>query len=240
MSTSGYMECARLTLRPGISSLSRRATDSGCLDRSDGQGQRKALTWNTRPLCRHYLAVVFESQLVAVWKQDAACDLEARWAIGVVADGQYEVLGMWWESVPGMFNWEEICADLTLRGVEKIAFVGGNEPNVLGEAMRTSYPFAKTLALLQLEPRCTLSPCSLRIIRSGEDAAQELRQSLSRAVDRHGCFDDRSEAVSFVVGVLERADSRFALPRSSLYRGNPDRVESTFRKNGFRPKAVGL
>jgi hypothetical protein len=240
------MERARLAVWPDASSPPRHAADFGHLDRSVGQSQHKAPAWNSRPLCCRYLAVVFETQRVAVRNQDALRDHEARWAIGVVADGQCEVLGMWWESVLGTFDWEEVFADLTLRGVEKITFVAGSEPHLLGEATRTSYPAAKTLpsegnllwqSLAEVAP---LTPRLRRFIRWGEDAARHLQQGLSRAVGRHSRFVDQSEAVSFVVGVLERADRRLAVPRPRLGRGDADRVESAIRNNGFRTNAVGL
>ncbi|CAM5779378.1 hypothetical protein RFUL19S_00306 [Rhizobacter fulvus] len=294
------MAPALTALRPIASGRSRHAADFDSLERTGGQGQHKTTTWNTRPLCCRYLAVIFETQLVTVREEKGVRDHEARWAIGLLADGQCDVLGMWWEPMSGISLWEEVFADLTLRGVERIRFVESTEPNLVGEAMHASYPATQTLwsmatllreslaevtlrnrrsvvemlsavraagsgrtaravltsfgalpfdtryplttrlwsrALQQLEPLQALPPRLRRLIFRGDEVVQQLHDSLSRAVGRHGCFSDQSEAVSFVVGVLGRAECRLACSGADDFGGEAKRVEGAIEKS--RGGAVG-
>lgn len=170
------MELARLALRPNASSRSRHAADTDCLDQSGGEApHREATGWSTRPLCCRYLAVTFETQFVAVRRYEAVREHELRWAIGVVADGQCEVLGFWWDSIPGIFDWAEVFAELTLRGVESIAFVSGEEPNLLGGATHTSYPAAKVLASVAKLLRGSVADMAPRDRRSARQMLSGLR-----------------------------------------------------------------
>jgi transposase-like protein len=55
-------------------------------------------------------------------------------------------------------------------------------------------------SLLQLAPFFALAPRLRRIMLSADEAAQRMQGHLIRAVGRHGCFDDREAAVSFLEG----------------------------------------
>ncbi len=48
------------------------------------------------PLCRAYLLVLFESVSVALQADDGVCSCRwLHWALGVLPDGDNEVLGAW-------------------------------------------------------------------------------------------------------------------------------------------------
>jgi len=79
--------------------------------------------WQSQPLCRHYLLVHFNALSTQVRGQGGSTGLPVRWALGVLADGQCEVMGVWPEPEPGASAWQAIHRDLTARGVERIRFV---------------------------------------------------------------------------------------------------------------------
>lgn len=133
----------------------------------------------TRPLCCRYLVVLFEVLPVLVMEEGAIRDHGARWALGVLPDGQYELLGMWLEQVPSAKGWEEVFDDLMLRGVEKIRFIASNERAEGRAGANAAYPGATVLPLI----------------------GQLLRQSLAEVVPRH------RRSVGNALGVLREARS---------------------------------
>jgi putative transposase len=66
----------------------------------------------------------------------------ARCALGVLADGQCEMLGAWPASRSGAADWCKVLEDLRLRGVERIRFVVCDEPAAMQEALRSVFPGA--------------------------------------------------------------------------------------------------
>ena len=64
------------------------------------------------------------------------------------------------------------------------------------------------VALDELGPFYALPPRLRRTILAGDDAAQQLQQTLSRALARHGAFANPQAAISFVVDALTRAERR--------------------------------
>jgi hypothetical protein len=106
------------------------------------------------------------------------------WAIGVLADGSYEYLGVWVGEGYGVDRQRPILADLKLRGVEKIRYVLGPD----GSDAATAIPRRRVLASLEV--------------------ADELQRLASRAVGRHGPFASTVESASFVAGALRRAEER--------------------------------
>ena len=284
------MDRQLLVLRTTASRQSRHAVNRDRLERASNQSQQTAITWNSRPLCCRYLAVVFVTQPMTGREECGGRDDAVRWAIGVLADGEHEVVGVWWQPVMGVLSWQDVFADLRLRGVDKIRFVAGNESVARDEAMRASYPLAKALpsvgevlrqslaqvalrdrgsaaqmlstirtagsaraaraalttleagplgarypstaklwrsAVEQLEPLYMLAPRLQRIVRWSDDAAQQLRESLSRVVSRQGCIISQGAALSLVVAALGRAERQLA-----------ERVENSMETP--RIEAVGL
>lgn len=100
--------------------------------------------WDCVPLCRSYLLAMFDDFFVHAHEDGAARHLRYRWAIGVHADGQHEMLGMWHDSASDKVNRQEPSEDLVRRGVERIQFVAGIDPNT-EPGIRRSYPSSKSL-----------------------------------------------------------------------------------------------
>ena len=84
--------------------------------------------------------------------------------------------------------------------------------NVLaGGALGAAYPAVLerwVAALEELGPLYALSARLRRVLVLGDHNAQELHQSLNRAVARHGSFASREAAVSFLSDALRRAERR--------------------------------
>lgn len=78
-----------------------------------------------------------------------------------------------------------------------------------GSALGASYPAVVErlcAALGQLEPLDALSQRLRRVLLAGDGIVQQLHQKLIRAVARHGSFEDREAAMSFVGTALARAE----------------------------------
>jgi len=61
-------------------------------------------------------------------------------------------------------------------------------------------------AVTDLEPLYALTLRLRRVLLKGDDVVQQLQQRVTRAVDRHGPFDDRESALAFVTAELRRAE----------------------------------
>jgi hypothetical protein len=169
----------------------------------------QAHKWLFRPLCRRYLLVIFESLPIYVEEGGVVYGRPLHWALGALADGQYEVSGVWSEPVSNLSNWEEIFKDLRVRGVEKIRFVLNGESVALDSVLSTAYPGAVPLPAvwklgslvgLPLRHRCM----ALKI----EAAMQQLQFRASRAIRRYGCFSDPEEARAFAMDILAHAQQK--------------------------------
>lgn len=123
----------------------------------------QAIEWRSVPLCRRYLWALFEADPVSVSDGEVVRGHVARWALGVLANGKYEVLGVWLDPVSEAKRWREVFEDLALRGVEKIRFVASNEPAEVRDSARATYPGTTVLPSIE----------------------QLLRQSLAQVAPRH-------------------------------------------------------
>ncbi|MCX2865815.1 transposase, partial [Paucibacter sp. PLA-PC-4] len=75
-------------------------------------------------LCWRYCCATFDEQSVKVLAADgSARDLTVTWAVGVLADGDWEVLGAWPGTAVGLTCWPDVWEDLDRRGVDKISLV---------------------------------------------------------------------------------------------------------------------
>lgn len=78
-----------------------------------------------------------------------------------------------------------------------------------GGSLGASYPAVierLRAALDQLEPSYALAPRLRRVLLGGDGVVQQLHQKLIRAVARHGTFENREAAMSFVGAALARAE----------------------------------
>lgn len=173
-----------------------------------------------RLLCRKYLVAHFDTLSIHVQLGGRVREYTFQWAFGVLADGQWEVLGAWLKRRLGGEFWRVVFDDLKTRGAEGIRFVSSREQAGLRSATSTAFPDATVLP--PEVPRRNLTPLNSdspprrnRIIQWSDSAAQELHDCLRRTVVRQGCFADLDAAASSVVGTLERAESRLRALRPS-------------------------
>lgn len=184
-----------------------------------------------RPLCCRYCLVHFAIHPLPVRAAAGASVWPVAWALGSLNDGQREVLGVWRNKIEGEVDWQTIFCDLAARGVEEIRFAAQVDPTVA----RTTFPRMKGLndsssecdepessALrnaptstetigTRCEQWCDLSTSPRRVqllARRGEEALQQFKRGLMRAVARQGVFDSALAAEAFVESWLMNAERR--------------------------------
>lgn len=129
------------------------------------------------PLCCRYLLLHFETVSTPVPRRDPMHHQAVRWALGVLEDGQYEVLGAWAEPEAGATGWEEVFQDLQVRGVEKTRFVIVNECSEVSAAVPTAYSGATVLPSTGQLLRQSLAQMAPRHRRFGGDALGAIREA---------------------------------------------------------------
>jgi hypothetical protein len=105
-------------------------------------------TWAPMALCWHYCSANFDEQRVQVDAADGAlCELRVTWAVGVLADGDWEVLGAWPGSAVGSAFWRSVWRDFDSRGIEKISLICASDPDAraLCPAVKVLPPFGRVL-----------------------------------------------------------------------------------------------
>jgi len=100
----------------------------------------EVLEWQTRPLCCQYLVVLFDTLHVQVQEEGTMRDKAIHLALGMLEDGEHEVLGLWIDPAPGAKGWRKVFKQLMDRGVERIRFAGVDGPKGLPAAIRATYP----------------------------------------------------------------------------------------------------
>ena len=82
-------------------------------------------SWAPIALCGHYFIAHFEDQRVEVLVRGAraSTELTVTWAMGVLADGDWEALGAWPVAAVGSSFWRGVWEDIDARGVNKISLV---------------------------------------------------------------------------------------------------------------------
>lgn len=153
------------------------------------------IDWLSRPLCGSYFLVIHESIPIQLLDRAPARDQIVCWALGVLADGGYEVLGVWPASSSGAWCEEEVTDDLKARGVEKIRFI-----SALGVGTGLGVPRGRG-----------------RTVLAGEEVMRRLQRHARRAISRRGPFFDVAEASAFLVSVLSRAEQSIAAAGASVH-----------------------
>lgn len=150
------------------------------------------------PLCRAYLIALFGSSTVQVKHDELAPGQVARWALGFLADGQREVLGLWLSPPSNDVCWQDMFADLKRRGVESIRLVDCSQPTEVRTALGAAYPGSAALpsvAHLLGESLALVAPRSRAKVAGalGAVAAAATAQAAHDALDDFaiGPFGDR-------------------------------------------------
>ena len=174
------------------------------------------------PLCRSYFLVLVESVSMALQDDNGLCsDRRLHWALGVLPDGDYEVLGGWTASQPDEPVWDQVFDELTDLGVDRIRFVVASGLATAEPALCVAYPSAILLPLAKARgtltsgattqapvPSFAISAGHLRKVMAAQEAAQNLQRLVCRAIGRHGAFSGPADATEFVVDALHRAEQK--------------------------------
>lgn len=209
----------------------------------DDHLSRSYASWRSVPLCCRYSLVRFGHLPVQSEDVDVASFGSVLWALGVLSDGQYEVLGAWPVPEPFTTEWASVFEDLRSRGVERIDAAVGDELGIDTVALRKAYPSAAALGFPPnaMSVRSSNTALSRRVVASGsrsrprgrvsrhqrlvrasDDAVYRLKASAALAMARHGRFSTYEAALSFANDKLRQAERKLAsLPLASSAQVHP-------------------
>jgi transposase-like protein len=142
--------------------------------------------WQNRPLERMYPVVFFDALRVKIRDEGAVRNKAVYLALGVGADGNREVLGMWIEQNEGAKFWLRVMNELRQRGVEDILIAAVDGLKGFPEAITAVFPEAQVQTCIVHLTRYSLSFCGwkerqavareLRNVYRAESAAVALRR----------------------------------------------------------------
>jgi putative transposase len=100
----------------------------------------EVIEWQSRPLERLYPVVFFDALRVKIRDEGVVRNKAVYLALGVDADGQRDVLGLWIEQTEGARFWLKVVNDLRNRGVEDILIAVVDGLKGFGEAINATFP----------------------------------------------------------------------------------------------------
>jgi len=110
--------------------------------------------WQARPLERLYPVVFFDAMRVKIRDEAVVRSKAIYLALGILADGTRDILGLWIENTEGAKFWLKVFTDLKARGVEDILI-----------AVTDGLKGIET-ALAAVFPATTLQTCIVHLIRT--------------------------------------------------------------------------
>jgi putative transposase len=127
--------------------------------------------WQARALETMYPVVFFDALRVKI-REDAVVRSKAVYlALGILADGSKDILGLWIENTEGAKFWMKVFNDLKTRGVNDILIAVTDGLKGMPEALGAVYPAT------------TLQTCIVHLIRNSLDyASWKDRKALAAAI----------------------------------------------------------
>ncbi|OMG69431.1 IS256 family transposase [Burkholderia ubonensis] len=119
----------------------------------------EALTWQSRLLEAMYPVVFFDALRVKIRDDGVVSNKAVYLALGIQADGQRDVLGLWIEQNEGAKFWLKVFNELKTRGCQDILIAVVDGLKGLAEAIGTAYP------------RTAVQTCIVHLIRNSLDYA---------------------------------------------------------------------
>jgi putative transposase len=110
--------------------------------------------WQGRPLEAVYLIVYLDALVIKVRDQGTVTNKSAYLAIGVNAEGNKEVLGLWLEETEGAKFWLKILTEIKNRGVQDILILCCDSLKGFPEAIEAAFP------------KTTIQTCIVHMIRN--------------------------------------------------------------------------
>ncbi len=131
----------------------------------------EALSWQSRPLEAMYPVVFFDALRVKIRDDGVVSNKAVYLALGIQADGQRDVLGLWIEQTEGAKFWLKVFNELKTRGCQDILIAVVDGLKGLTEAIGTAYP------------KTTVQTCIVHLIRNSlEYASYKDRKVLAAAL----------------------------------------------------------
>ncbi|AQW29931.1 IS256 family transposase [blood disease bacterium A2-HR MARDI] len=131
----------------------------------------EALAWQSRPLEVMYPVVFFDALRVKIRDDGVVSNKAVYLALGIQADGQRDVLGLWIEQTEGAKFWLKVFNELKARGCQDILIAVVDSLKGLAEAIGTAYP------------RTTVQTCIVHLIRNSlEYASWKDRKAIAQAL----------------------------------------------------------
>src|SRR5262245_34744520 len=110
--------------------------------------------WQARPLDRVYAVVFFDALRVKIRDEGVVRSKAVYLALGVRADGERDVLGLWIEQTEGAKFWLKVFTDLRTRGCEDILIAVTDGLKGMPDALEAVFP------------ETTLQTCIVHLIRN--------------------------------------------------------------------------
>jgi len=131
----------------------------------------ETLAWQNRPLEPMYPVVFFDALRVKIRGDGVVSNKAVYLALGIQADGQRDVLGLWIEQSEGAKFWLKVFNELKTRGCQDILIAVVDGLKGLAEAISTAYP------------RTAVQTCIVHLIRNSlEYASYKDRKSVAAAL----------------------------------------------------------
>lgn len=111
-------------------------------------------SWQSRPLERMYPVVMFDALRVKIRDEGLVGNKAVYLALGVLADGSKDILGIWIETTEGAKFWMKVFNDLKVRGCHDILIAVTDGLMGMEEALAVGYP------------ETTLQTCIVHLIRN--------------------------------------------------------------------------
>ncbi len=111
-------------------------------------------SWQSRPLERMYPVVMFDALRVKIRDEGVVGNKAVYLALGVLADGTRDILGIWIETTEGAKFWLKVFNDLKVRGCHDILIAVTDGLLGMEEALAVGYP------------ETTLQTCIVHLIRN--------------------------------------------------------------------------
>jgi len=127
--------------------------------------------WQARPLEAMYPVVFFDALRVKIRENGVVRNKAVYLALGVLADGTRDILGIWMENTVGAKFWMKVFNDMKTRGCNDVLIAVTDGIKGMGEALEVVYS------------RTTLQTCIVHLIRNSLDYANwKDRKPLAAAI----------------------------------------------------------
>ena len=127
--------------------------------------------WQARPLEAMYPVVFFDALRVKIRENAVVRNKAVYLALGILANGTRDILGIWIENTEGAKFWMKVFNDMKTRGCNDVLIAVTDGLKGMGEALEVVYP------------QTTLQTCIVHLIRNSLDyASWKDRKPLAAAI----------------------------------------------------------